>query len=459
MTLSLSRRAWLMAATGLALSTTRRATAALRIPSGAELKLPLPAPRRAVDPARATEWSDVWPLALTHESLATALIDGGFAWPLLAGPPAIDRADARVATLSLRPAMTFSNGAPVTASGVLDAWRAARASPLGRLALSRLDTMNPFEARGDLDLTLRLAVAGTLDETLAAWPLALCAPGSLASPRAGIGPFMARGNDASSLVRNPRCPTGPAFLERVSLEPARSRNDELRAFTTGALDASWWGNSLYEVTRPADALRGRASIVVGIVPTLGGVLASASAARTLERVLAPLSAGEAPLLGALGVQPELSSGAAPDVPTLTRALQGREVRVAREASDGSLNVIAERVVALLDAVQVRVSLVNAGDPCDATLRAVAPLGSDPSVALASLLAAAAAAGGDEAGASAIVRTPSEARARIAAGVWGRNAVAVLGLASPVLHVRSGVRDARFDAAGRVLLGDAWVGAG
>ena len=456
MTLSLSRRAWMQFAAGVALAASRDASAALRVPVGSELKLPLPAPRRAVDPSRATDWSDVWPLALTHESLATTLPDGGVAWPLLASTPTIDRADPRVATLSLRPAMTFSNGAAVTAQTVLDAWRAARASPLGRLALSRLDTMNPFEARGDLDITLRLAVAGTLDETLAAWPLALCAPGNGTAPRAGIGPFMTRGSDPSSLVRNPRCPTGPAFLERVSLEAARPRNDELRAFTTGALDASWWGNSLYEVSRPAEAVRGRASVVVGVVPTAGGALANASMARSIERVLAPLTAGEGALLASLGIAPEQSPGATPDVPALTRALQGREVRVAREASDGSLNVIAERMVALLDGVQVRVSLVNAGEACDATLRAVAPLGSDPSVALASLLAAAASAGGDEAGASAIVRTSTDARARVAAGVWGRNAVAVLGLAAPVLFLRAGVRDARFDGAGRALLGDAWI---
>ncbi len=456
MSVHLSRRAWVASAASLALALSRRASASVRVPLGAELRLPLHAPRRAIDPSRATDWSDVWPLALTHESLATALVDGGHAWPLLASPPSIDRADARLATLTLRPSMTFSNGAPVTASAVVESWRAARASPLGRLALSRLDTMAPFEARGELDLSVRLSLAGTLDETIAAWPLAVCAPGAPTAPRAGLGPFMTRGNDPSTLTRNARCPTGPSFLERVTLDAARARNDELRAFTTGSLDASWWGNSLYEVSRPAEPVRGRATVVVGVVPTAGGALANASAARSLERVLTPLSTGESALLTSLGFTPEMTAGAAADVPALTRALQNREVRIAREASDGSLSVIAERVVALLDAVQVRVSLVNAGDPCDATLRAVAPLGGDASVALASLLAAAASAGGDEAGASAIVRTATAARPRVAAGVWGRNAVAVLGLAAPVLYVRAGVHDARFDAAGRVLLGDAWV---
>ena len=456
MSVALSRRAWIAGTAGVALAYGARLEGALRIPAGSELKLPLPAPRRAVDPSRATDWSDVWPLALTHASLASTLADGSAAYPLLVGPPLVDRADARVATLSLRPGMTFSNGAPVTARAVVESWRAARASPLGRLALSRLDTMRPFEARGDLDVGVRLAVGGTLDETLAAWPLAVAAPGAPSAPRAGIGPFMARGTDGSTLVRNARCPTGAAFLDRVVLDAPRARNDELRAFTTGGLDASWWGNSLYEVSRPAEAVRGAASVVVGVVPSTGSALANASAARTLEQVLTPLAAGEGSLLGALGFGPELAPGAAPDLAALVRAVQGREVRIAREASDGSLNVIAERLVALLDAASVRVMLVGAGEACDATLRAVAPLGADPAVALASLLAAAASAGGDEAGASAIVRTATEARARVAAGVWGRGAVAVLGRAAPVLHVRAGVRDVRFDHAGRALLGDAWV---
>jgi hypothetical protein len=113
-------------------------------------------------------------------------------------------------------------------------------------------------------------------------------------------------------------------------------------------------------------------------------------------------------------------------------------------------------VALLDAAQIPVMLVAPGEAADASLRAVAPLGADPAVALASLLAAAAAAGGDEAGASAIVRTAGAARAAVAAGVWGRGAVAVLGRASPTLHLRAGVQGARFDGAGRVALADAWI---
>jgi hypothetical protein len=431
----------------------RHANAALRVVSGGALRVPLPAARRTTDPARAIDWADAWPLALQHDTLAS-LADGAVTYPLLAAPPVIDRADPRVATLTLRSAMTFSHGAPVTAASVVEAWRAARASPLGRLALSRLDTMNPFAAQGDLDLLVRLAVPGTLDETLAAWPLAVSAQGG----RAGVGPFMPRGNDVATLVRNPRCPMGAAFLERVSLEAPRARNEELRAFTTQALDASWWGNSLYEVTRPAEAVRGRASVVIGIVPAPGGALTSPTAARTLERALAPLAAGDGAPLATFGFEPELSPGAAPDLAALVRTLGQREVRIAREASDGFLNTLAERIVALLDSAQIRVALVAPGEAADATLRAVAPLSGDPAVALASMLAAAAAtaAGGDEASASAIVRTAAAARTRVAASAWGRGVVAVLGRASPVLHVRTGVRDVRFDVAGRVLLGDAWV---
>lgn len=453
---ALSRRAWLaLSAAGLASLASRPARAALRVPVGGALRLPLPAPRRASHPAGAVDHADTWTLALTHETVVLCLPDGTFAHPLLAAPPAVDRADPRVASLTLRPGMTFSNGAPVTAAAVAESWRAARASAPGRLALSRLDTMNPFEARGPLDLAVRLAVPGTLDEALAAWPLALTAPGAA---HAGTGPFMARDGDASALVRNPRCPTGEPFLERISLEAPRARNEELRAFTTGALDASWWGNSLYEVSRPAVAVRGVASVVVGLVAAPGSPLASASAARSLERALAPLSAGGGAALAPFGFSPELAPGAAPDLPALLRALAGRALRVAREPSDGFLSAVAERVVALLDAAQVPVMLVAPGEPADASLRAVAPLGADPAVALASLLAAAAAAGGDEAGASAIVRTAGAARTAVAAGVWGRGAVAVLGRAAPTLHLRAGVQGARFDGAGRVALADAWIGA-
>lgn len=451
---ALSRRAWLACSLGGALvSLVGSARGALRIPSGGALRLPLPAPRRAAHPAGAVDHADTWALALTHETVAAALADGAYAWPLLAAAPAVDRADPRAATLALRPGMAFADGTPVTAAAAVESWRAARASAAGRLALSRFDSLRPFEARGALEIAVRLAVPGTLDEALAAWPLALAGPGAA---RAGTGPFAPRNGDPAALVRNPRCPTGEPFLERVSLEAPRGRNDELRAFTTGALDASWWGNSLYEVSRPADALRGEAAVAVGLVPSPGAPLASASAARTLEQCLAPLATGEPAPLAPFGFAPSRAPGAVPDLPALVRALGGRPLRVAREPADAFLSAVAERIVALLDASQVPVMLVAPGEPADASLRAVAPLGRDPAVALASLLAVAAAAGGDEAGASAIVRTPASSRSSVAADVWGRGAVAALGRAAPVLHLRAGVRGARFDGAGRLELADAWV---
>lgn len=453
MNVTLTRRTWLLGALGAA-SWPRVARAALRIPDGGVLRLPLPATRRTLDPARATDIADTWLLGLTHDTLATLLGDGTTTWPLLTAPPTVDRTDPRIATLSLRAGMAFSDGTPITAAAVVDAWRAARSSPLGRLALSRLDTMNPFDPRGPLDITVRVAVPGTLDETLAAWPLAVAGPSAATGIRGGVGAFMTRGTDGGTLVRNPRCPTGGAFLERIELAPPRPRNDELRAFTTAALDASWWGNSLYEVSRPAEAVRGPASVVVGMVPTLNGPLASAAAARTLEQSLAALCAGE----GAILTAPGLTSApdVAPDLVALVRTLNHRGLRVAREASDGLLSAVAERVVALLDAAGIAVMLVNPDEACDAALRAVAPLAADASVALASFMAAAAAAGGDEAGASAIVRSAGAARTQTAASVWGRSTVAVLGRAAPVLHVRADVRDARFDGAGRLQLADAWL---
>ena len=121
-----------------------------------------------------------------------------------------------------------------------------------------------------------------------------------------------------------------------------------------------------------------------------------------------------------------------------------------------LSGIAERCVALLDAVRVPVMLVAPDESPDATLRAVAPMGSDPWLGLASFLAASASAGGDEAGASAIARTPRAQRGPVATGVWGRGAIAVLGRLVPTIHLRTGVHGARFENA-RLALGDAWVG--
>jgi len=436
---------------GASAAFTAPARAALRIPSGGTLRLPLPALRRTVVATGAVDHADIWPLALTHETLARRLADGAYAWPLLATPPAIARDDPREATLVLRPGMVFADGTSVTAVTVLDAWRRVRAFPVGRLALSRFDSLHPFDVRSDLELVVRLAVPGTLDEALAAWPLALVGP---APAYAGTGPFTQRGGDPTALVRNLRCPTGEPFLAAVFLEAPRGRNDELRAFTTGVLDASWWGNSLYEVSRPALVLRGEASVVVGLVPSPDTPFVSAWTARTLERTLEPLSHREAPLLQPFGFDPVFPSDVVPDLAAFRRVLGGRVLRVAREPSNAFLCSVAERVLALLDAVQVPVQLVAPGEPTDMTLRAVAPLGHDPSVAIASLLVAA---GGDEVGPCAIVRSSTPSRARMAAGVWGRSTVAILGRAVPALHLRADVRGARFDGVGRLELADAWIG--
>ena len=159
----LTRRGW-MSVSALAACTlaTRRVESALRVPSGGVLRLPSPAARRVHDPARAVEFVDVWPLALMHESIATIAPDGTATWPLLAFPPLVDRGDPRVVTLTLRPSMTFANGAPITATAVVEAWQGARQGALGRLALARFATMSPFEARGERDVVVRLALAQTL---------------------------------------------------------------------------------------------------------------------------------------------------------------------------------------------------------------------------------------------------------------------------------------------------------
>lgn len=444
----LSRRGFL-SLVGAASLASPGASAALRTPYGGALRVPLPAPRRVLDPMRATDLADVWSLALTHDGLVTQHPDGGYSYPLLEEPP---RAEGGAWVLSLREGITASDGTPLDAAAVVRCWSAARGAAAGRLALSLLAPMDPFRARGPREIVVRAAGPGALEECLAAPAFSLTVPGPGGS-RAGIGPFAPAGSDPNVLGRNARCPTGGAFIERVELVAAQPRNDELRAFATSALDASWWGTGLYEVNRAAARVTGAPAAVVGMVPTPAGPLASAAVARALESSLGALSRDDGPLRAFATSPPR-----APDASALTSALasRGGALRLARDPADAMLTGLAERVVALLDAVRVPVMLVAPDESPDATLRAVAPMGSDSWLGLASFLAASASAGGDEAGASAIARTPRAQRASVAAGVWSRGAIAVLGRLVPAIHLRTGVRGARFDGA-RLVLGDAWVG--
>jgi hypothetical protein len=442
----LSRRGFgaVLGALGLRAVTTH---GALRTPYGSTLRLPLPAPRAVLDPMRATELADAWPLALTHAGLLTAHPDGGVSFPLLEGAP---RREGSAFVLRLREGITASNNTPIDAAAVARCWSAARGTPHGRLALALLAPMSPFEARGPRELLVRGASEEALHEFLAAPALAVTV--AQGGGRAGIGPFSAAPDAPNSLQRNAMCPTGGAYLERVELSAAAARNDELRAFTTGALDASWWGAGLYSVQREATHLTGAPAAAVGLVPTAGGPFASAAAARALEVALAPLSAADAPLR-ALPLAPARPANAS--ALSAAVASRGGPLRLGRPPGDALLHALAERAVALLDAVRVTAMLVAVDDAPDLTLRAVAPMGREPWLSLASLLAASAAVGGDEAGASAIARTPRAGRGPVAQEVWSRSVIAVLGRLTPSLHLRAELHGARFDGA-QLSLGDAWM---
>lgn len=472
---TLSRRAFLTASLSSALCPPT-ALGAVRVPSGGALDLPLLAPRRLFDPSLAVDHSDVSPLCLTHDWLVCATPHGD-AFPLLTDPPSVDPNDPRVVRLSLRPSMRFSDGSPVDANAVARAWSSARASSSGRVALALLDTRDPFTVTSPLSVTLRLGHPANLRDFLAAPPMAVTARRASHRATVGLGPFYANIRH-DSLRRNVHCPTGPSWLDSVVLSRAVPRNEELRRFTARALDASWWGASLYGLSRPAQRLTGARGAIVGLVPEPTGPLAVAPAARGLERLLRSLTADHGPLSALRTVAPdtpffdvptlshllssrpaEVSPGVSPEVspgaPSATphQAL-GATLRIARDPEDGSLVDLAERIVAVLDRAGIRATTVAPASPADLSLRAVTPISPDEGLALATLLAAAR--GGSESDAAAIARAARPSRARAATVAWGRSIVSVLGHRPPVIYLRADLVGVHFDSLGRLSLSDAWV---
>ncbi len=457
MTFPVGRRGFL--SLGLALGALPRGVGAvLRTPPGGVLRWPLVAPWQVVDPGRAVDLADTMMAGLVFDTLATLQPDGGVTYPILAAPPGVSP-DGLTATVSLRPGMRFANGVPVTARAVAAAWQVVRGAALGRLVLALGRSLNPVEVRGDTELVLHLAQPGTLDEWLLAPPLAPTVAVATGT-RAGLGPFtLVTAGEARTLSRNPRCPRGLPYLERVELVAPQSRNDEVRAFTAGGLEASWWGRSLYGVERTATRVEPASTgAVVGLVLATGGVVTSAPLARALERALSSLSASD-DTGRSLRPLPFAPPASAADPSGLVRAVSARSaqpvLRIAREPRDALLDAVGERVVALLDRVGVRATLVARDAAHDAALRAVSPIGVDPALALASFVAVS----GDEAGASAIVRSPRSRRAEVGSAVWSRTAAAILGVVSPGAFVTEGLRGARVDALGRLDLAEAWMARG
>ncbi|MEO9326196.1 ABC transporter substrate-binding protein [Nocardioides sp. C4-1] len=164
------------------------------------------------DPVTSSAGSDVQMLALTYDAL-TALDEQGNAVPWLAESWAYDEAGTSV-TFTLKPGLTFSDGAPLDAAAVAKSIERGRTQE-GSLIAPQMATIKAVSASGDLDVVVELSEVDYQYPLLFAGKSGMVVnPAAfekdveaLATQPAGSGPFTVTSyvqNDHASLTKNPR---------------------------------------------------------------------------------------------------------------------------------------------------------------------------------------------------------------------------------------------------------------
>lgn len=425
---------------------------------GGALTLPAPEPLRTLDPARVDTHFEATLAHAVFDGLYELRPDGSVEAVLADGPPEVQGAVARI---------RIREGARLQwSSRDLRARHVVRsllrvASSQSSWLLGAFATENGRPAVREVDpstVEIGLARRGVrVDLVLAASSLAIVAGGNLRRRPLGTGPFRARldGRGGVELgIFRPAVDRAP-WMNRIVFHPPRSREDEVRAFELGRVDASWRGRSLYggEPVRPVATTSATLGTPVLLVPNRaralrddaawGGVVASIDR-RRLERA---------------GLEPRRSLSAGLPAPELPRgrARRGETLRMPVPADRILLVRAAEAIAGMLDERGVHLTVERlsrdryeqaiARSQWDLRLAVVRP----PLPGRGPMAGAALAAAGQLDRARQLA--PRLGDAEVAARTARALDAMVLGNERVVLHHRADLRGMRFDGFGRIPLAD------
>ncbi len=209
-----------------------------RLPLDGELKMSVPWSLARLDPH---DSNDIVAAVFGHAVAEPlfAVDQHGRTYPTLAAerPVAVGSGS----KVRLRPGLRSSIDRPLSSRDLL--WSLQRARRFGAHALMA-DHAPPRAADGWV--VFEDVAPDALAEMLSS-PLTAILPRSF-SPGApdGTGAFRARFNrNGLELRRNPWAPRGPAYLERIRVQPAADLAEALRAFEAGHVDLGWLGRGLH----------------------------------------------------------------------------------------------------------------------------------------------------------------------------------------------------------------------
>lgn len=443
----------------LALAIVAPAEGALPPHHGGVLTLPAPAPFGEVDPSRVETAFEATLAEAIYDNLYEVRPDGTVEAVLAAGPPEVEGTTARV---RIRPgARLHGGGRELSARHVVRSLLRCTSSPQASWLLGAFAQDGGRPAIRELDpqtVELELARRGVrVDLILAATPLAIVAGGDLRRRPLGTGPFTARldGRGGGVLAIFRHAPEGAPWIDRVVITPPRPRDDEIRAFELGQLDASWQGRSLFgrEPARPTATIEATLGTPWILVPNRardlrddaawGGVVASIDRSR-LARV-------------GLVARRTLSQGLpAPRLPTAAPRAGLRLTMPVREDRPREL-LAAEAIAGMLDERGIHLTVERM--PPDRYERAIARSQWDLRIARVrpplpgrgAMAGAALAAAGQLDRARTLV--PTLGAAEVANETAASLDAMVLGNERLVLHHRADLRQLRVDTLGRLSLAD------
>ncbi|MEM9067863.1 MAG: ABC transporter substrate-binding protein [Myxococcota bacterium] len=204
----------------------------LRVPGTAGLRLPDPTDVRT--PLEATVVAGV------YDTLYT--LRGNRVVPSLAA--ALPEMEGDIARVRLRQGIRRHDRRPLTARDVVRAFRPLLRSTSEPWLSGLARRGGGLDMRAEDETTIAFRLEDPefdLARRLAATPLSI-----RLGQGHGTGPYRARLRDgALHLYQFRPAARGAPRLRAIHIEPARSRDDELRAFDLGELDVSWRGASLY----------------------------------------------------------------------------------------------------------------------------------------------------------------------------------------------------------------------
>ncbi len=345
----LSRRA--LIATGALAS---RAFGLGRTPYGGRLRLSIPWPVVALDPASLNDAFSALFASAVFEPLY-ALDASGAPYPALAdGLPVKHQNGSR---LLLRPGLETGAGSPLSAADLVATLARARArgavGALGELEAPTLDPKDP------LGVVFSRSAPDIVARTLAS-PLLALVPRRF-SPLApdGCGAFrveLARGR--ALFTRNPSAARGAAFLDAIEVGSVSDLADLLRGFEAGQSDVGWFGSGLYRAVK--DAVSFEAPRYAFAVLMAGKAAGPWGAPGTLQALLDAIPAQRLSHLGLRGLPAQASgasaawggpatsiavSGGAPQLVAVARAL------AAAMSTPGHELVVVEKSAEELAALQ------------------------------------------------------------------------------------------------------------